>query len=223
MAYNTTTERLLNAIKTNTANTSVTLSGDVNAIDAQTKQAILDTEASNDNIEIATTQTELDTNYLVLHANGTQERGTNLASIVAATQALQTASETLQDVINAVQGLQAGSETLQTVADAITNDADLGRLATLETNSNDSLARTTEPELISNDTLIAGGTTTGTNLAVTFLTQTVIESIKFGSGTLQTSLTIAVAAGMTIYGDITQLTVNSSGTNDGNTAIIYKR
>lgn len=202
MAYNTNTERLLNAIKNNTANITIDASGGITVDNTDLINAINAQDADITATATATTQTELDTNYLVRHADGSQERGTNLASIVAATQALQTASETLQDVINAIQGLQTGAETLQTVADAITNDTDLGRLATLETNSNTSLGK--NGFTYHTGTLIAD---TSGRAAVQFVVESIVGDIKIGS--TDSGVAGTLPAGTIIYGDITNVTMNA--------------
>ena len=202
MAYNKNKERLLNAIKTNTANTSVTLSGDVNAVDAQTKQAIIDTEASNDTIV------------------------TNTSNTNASVQALQgdpasTALNTLYEVIAAINALTSGGTTLKSLNDLLTTiDVDTGDIATdsntiasnttnidtslnnIETNSNTSLGK-------NGLTYHAASLTTAVSgkAAVQFILESVVADIEIGG--ISTGIAGTIPAGTIIYGDITDVTITS--------------
>lgn len=203
MAYNTNTERLLNAIKTNTANTSVTLSGDINAIDAQTKQAILDTEASNDTIV------------------------TNTADTNASVQALQgdntsTALNTLYEIITAINALTDSGTTLETLRGLLaTIDGDTGSIAgsntTIATNTTNIDTSLNNIETNSNTSLGKNGftyhastvTSTSNRAAVQFVLETVVSGISVGGSS--TGVTGTIPAGTIIYGDITDVTISSGG------------
>ena len=213
MAYNTNTERLLNAIKSNTANSSVTLDGDINAIDADTKTAI-------ENTDDATAETKLDTNYLVLDADGTTERGTNLASINTAVGNLRggvnnTGENTLYEIIAAVQSLTDAGATLESLRllldtiDADTSNIDTS-LNTIEDNSNQSLGKNGSILLPGATNVIgsAGSAISSSfNIAVQFLGETTITNYQVGTDAEQTSLTVVIPAGTIIYGDIRILVV----------------
>jgi hypothetical protein len=199
MAYNTTTERLLNAIKSNTANITLTIP-----------------EGAFDNVQISaideTTQTNIET-----ATQATQAAAENLISNASVANKIN-----LYDVVTAVSNLTADNadstgndvtlETLRLLLKTI--DADTG---TIKTNSDKSLALNTAPSVVNNATIV--NASTGTNVAVTFLEAATIASLGFGGGTATvfTPTPIPVAAGVTIYGDITTLTLGAA-----KTCIVYK-
>jgi hypothetical protein len=198
MAYNTTTERLLNAIKSNTANITLTIP-----------------EGAFDNVQISaideTTQTNIET-----ATQATQAAAENLISNASVANKIN-----LYDVVTAVSNLTADNadstgndvtlETLRLLLKTI--DADTG---TIKTNSDKSLALNTAPSVVNNVTIV--NASTGTNVAVTFLEAATIASLGFGGGTtVFTPNTVPVAAGVTIYGDITTLTLGAA-----KTCIVYK-
>lgn len=240
MAYNTTTERLLNAIKSNTANITLTIPDgafdnvQISAIDETTQtdiktateatQAAAEDLISNasvvDKINLYDLKTLLDTLVSVSSGAGT---AINLKDVIdSLVTALDTNLDTNSSLVTAVSNLTAAHadtgndvtlEDLRLLLKTI--DTDTGDL---KTNSDTSLALNTAPSVIGNTTTIVNDNP-GTNVAVTFLEATAISSIEFGGVNPSAfNPAVPVAAGMTIYGDITTLTIGG----DAKTCIVYK-
>lgn len=179
MAYNTTTERLLNAIKNNTASISI---GDVNAIDAETKTAIIDTELSND--VIVTNTTNINNSVQALQGDNALNPGTSV---------------TLEDL-----------RLLLNTIDADTSNIDTS-LNNIETNSDQSLGKGGSL-IVTGATDVIGSAgnaiSTDFNTAVQFLEETTITNYQVGSSAEQTSLSVVIPAGTIIYGDIRILVIS---------------
>jgi hypothetical protein len=180
MAYNTTTERLLNAIKNNTANITIDASGGITVDNTALIAAI---EAQDDNIaDTATNTATINTSVQALQGDNTSTAENTLYELIAASKAIQETTETLQDVIDAIDG----------------QDADL---LTTANNSNTSLGK--NGFSFHN----ASASTQSGKAAVQFLTESVVLSI---SGTSITGTVAGtLPAGTIIYGDITAVSISS--------------
>jgi len=233
MAYNTTTERLLNAIKSNTANITLTIP-----------------DGAFDNVQISaineTTQTAIQTAAENLISNGSVAGKINLSDLKTLLETLVSTSSgagtniNLKDVIDSLNTtlttyLNTNSSLVTAVSNLTADNADnTGNDVTLEdlrlllktidtdtsnlkTNSDKSLALNTAPSVVNNATIV--NASTGTNVAVTFLEAAEIASLGFGGATptVFSPTTVPVAAGVTIYGDITALTLGAA-----KTCIVYK-
>jgi len=232
MAYNTTTERLLNAIKSNTANITLTIP-----------------DGAFDNVQISaineTTQTAIQTATEDLISNASVAGKINLSDLKTLLETLVSISPgagtniNLKDVIDSLNTtlttyLNTNSSLVTAVSNLTAANADTGNDVTLEdlrlllktidtdtsnlkTNSDKSLALNTAPSVVNNATIV--NASTGTNVAVTFLEAAEIASLGFGGATptVFSPTTVPVAAGVTIYGDITALTLGAA-----KTCIVYK-
>ena len=182
MAYNTNTERLLNAIKSNTANITIDASGItvdntalIAAIDAQ------DADITN----TATNTGNTNTSVQALRGDNTSTGENTLYEIAVAAKAIQNTTETLQDVINAVNG----------------QDADL---STTADNSNTSLGK--------NGCVMITGITAQIVTSTTYAAVQFVTDCTLGAFTIQNSTTVtsvAIPAGTIIYGDIREITGSS--------------
>lgn len=183
MAYNTNTERLLNAIKSNTANITIDASGItvdntalIAAIDAQ------DADITN----TATNTGNTNTSVQALRGDNTSTGENTLYEIAVAAKAIQNTTETLQDVINAVNG----------------QDADL---STTADNSNTSLGK--------NGCVMISGAAAQNTLSTTYAAIQFITNCTPTAFTIQASTTITnveIPAGTIIYGDIRDITGDSN-------------
>lgn len=180
MAYNTTTERLLNAIKNNTANITIDASGGI-TVDNTALIAAIDAQDA-DIADTATNTASTNTSVQALRGDNTSTGENTLYEVAVAAKAIQNTTETLQDVINAVNG----------------QDADL---STTANNSDTSLGK--------NGFSFHDATITGQSgiAAVQFLTESVVTGITGGSITGTVAGTLP--AGTIIYGDITDVTISS--------------
>lgn len=180
MAYNTTTERLLNAIKNNTANITIDTSGGITvdntaliaAIDAQ------DTDIAN----TATNTGNTNASVQALQGDNTSTGKNTFYEIVAAVESIQNTTETLQDIINAVNG----------------QDADL---STTADNSDTSLGKNGFSFHTANSNTVSG------KAAVQFVTESVVTGITGTS--IAGTVAGTFPAGTIIYGDITSVSIDS--------------
>jgi len=232
MAYNTTTERLLNAIKSNTANITLTIPDgafdnvQISAINETTQTAIqtatedlISNASVAGKINLSDLKTLLETLVSISPGAGTN---INLKDVIdSLTNTLTTYLDGSSDVVTAVSNLTAANadtgndvtlEDLRLLLKTIDTDT-----SNLKTNSDKSLALNTAPSVVNNATIV--NASTGTNVAVTFLEAAEIASLGFGGATptVFSPTTVPVAAGVTIYGDITALTLGAA-----KTCIVYK-
>ena len=208
MAYNTTTERLLNAIKTNPANTNVTLTGNITAVDETTQTAIKEAaEALISNSDVAGKITLFELlqvlNYVTADAAGTEQSvklldlKTALEALTADNAANPGTDTTLEDLRTLLATIDGDTSNISTKA----SDIDTS-LNNIETNSNTSLGKngfTYHTETLTTDT--------SGRAAVQFVVESVVGGIKIGS--TSTGVAGTLPAGTIIYGDITNVTMTA--------------
>jgi len=182
MAYNTNTERLLNAIKTNTANITIDASGIT--VDNTSLIAAIDAQDA-DITNTATNTGDTNTSVQALRGDNTSTGKNTFYEIVAAVESIQTTTETLQDIINAVNG----------------QDADL---STTADNSNTSLGKNG----FSFHTASSG--TVSDKAAVQFVTETTVAGIT--GNNITGTIAGTFPAGTIIYGDITSVAMTAGET-----------
>jgi len=194
MAYNTNTERLLNAIKNNTANFTIDASG---GITVNTEDLITAINAQDTDIAATATNTAAtNTSVQGLQGDNTSTGENTLYEIATAVAAL-----TADNASNT--GNNVTLEDLRLLLNTI--DGDTGtidtKLGSIETNSDTSLGKNGCKMVSGADVETASS---GTYAAVQFIAACTPTVFTMTSST--TIVDVEILAGTIIYGDITAIT-----------------